>query len=237
MTLQLSNIAAGYTDEVDIIHDVSAQFERGRVSLIIGPNGAGKSTLLKSIMGITKIKSGKVTVDGQDVTAVGPAKVVRNGVVYVPQERSVFGHMTVHENLLMGAWTMRNKRSLIQAKLKSVTETFSILTAKRREKAVKLSGGQQKVLEVSRGLMVNTKYILLDEPTTGLAPVVAHQLYSEVRKLTKQEIGCVIVDQNIREALQIADYVYLLELGRIKDEGPIDQFGKKIEGVVKDWLK
>lgn len=237
MTLQISNISAGYTDDVDIVHDVSAEFERGRVSLIIGPNGAGKSTLLKSIMGITKIKSGKVAVDGHDVTAVGPARVVRNGVVYVPQERSVFGHMAVHENLLMGAWTMRNKRSLIQAKLESVTKIFPILISKRREKAVRLSGGQQKVLEVSRGLMVNTKYILLDEPTTGLAPVVAHQLYSEVRELTKQDIGCVIVDQNIRESLEIADYVYLLELGIIKDEGPIDQFSKKIEDIVKDWLK
>jgi len=223
MLLQLREVEAGYLRGVNVLQGVNLHVNPGELVCLIGPNGAGKSTVLRAISGLVKPSQGQILFDGQDITGLRPDLVLRHGIAHVPQGHSAFPEMSVHENLLMGAYTLRNRKER-QRRLDRVYGMFPLLAERRREKAGNLSGGQQKVLEIGRALMMAPRMILFDEPSLGLAPRMARMVFDIIKRL-KEEAGVTIlmVEQNAKSGLAISDRGYVLELGRARLEGPAHQ--------------
>ncbi|MFQ5841341.1 MAG: ABC transporter ATP-binding protein [Thermodesulfobacteriota bacterium] len=216
--LELKDIHSGY-EGVEILHGVSLTVEKEKIYCIIGPNGSGKSTLLKTIFGFVKPKKGKIFFDGNDITGHEPEQILRKGMCYVLQRRSIFPDLSVKKNLKMGAYIREDKEE-IRKDMEGVFELFPVLKEKREGMAGILSGGEQRMLEFARALMVYPKLILLDEPSAGLAPKVVKDtlgLISEMRE--KERITFLIVEQKVRTVLEISDYGYVVDLGRIKSKG------------------
>ena len=220
MLLELQQVEAGYLPGINVLQGVSLGVEPGELVCLIGPNGAGKSTVLRTISGLLKPKQGQVIFDGQDIGGLRPDSVLRAGIAHVPQGHSSFPAMSVHENLLMGAYTVRD-RAVRARRLERVYAMFPFLAERRKEKAGNLSGGQQKILEIGRALMMSPRVMLLDEPSLGLAPKMARQVFDTVKRL-REEGGMTIlmVEQNAKSALAISDRAYVLELGKERLEGP-----------------
>lgn len=220
MLLELEGVIAGYLRGVHVLHGVSLGVRAGELVCLIGPNGAGKSTVLRVISGLLRPSSGRVRFDGRDIGGLRPDLVLRCGIAHVPQGHSAFPGMTVHENLLMGAYTLRD-RAERQRRMEMVFELFPLCVDRRDEKAGNLSGGQQKVLEIARALMLKPKMMLLDEPSLGLAPKMARLVFDTVRHLRDEGgVTVLMVEQNAKSALAISDRAYVLELGRERLEGP-----------------
>jgi ABC-type branched-subunit amino acid transport system ATPase component len=218
--LELRDVVAGYGAS-RILHGVSAKiFERELVT-IIGPNGAGKSTLLKSVFGIARVFSGEIWYNGKKINGFKPHELVRRGIAYVPQLENVFPSLTVEENLKMGAFIRNDKR--IENDIKSIYYMFVDLYEKRKEKANNLSGGQRQMLALARGLMTNPKLILLDEPSAGLSPLARDEVLKKVKEIKSKGIGIVLVEQNVRKSLEIADRCYILAMGRNIFDGTADE--------------
>jgi ABC-type branched-subunit amino acid transport system ATPase component len=236
--LEVSGLRAGYVTGVDILSGVSMAVAENAVTLVIGPNGAGKSTLLRAIFGILKPSAGHVRFRGNDVTGANPSKLKASGVSYVTQDINSFPLLTVEENLLMGAWVFRRDRRRLSRQLESVYAMFPILKDKRRDSAGSLSGGQGRMLSVARELMTQPSLLLIDEPTVGLAPNLAAQVYS-LLSAAKAATGAAIllVEQNVEEALPLADHLYLLNLGQVKAEGPGRDFdNSRVRALVQECL-
>lgn len=221
--LKVHDLSAGYYRDLLILRDLKIEARPG-ITAILGANGVGKSTLLKAIYGFLRPQSGTVELDDSDLLGLNTHEMVRAGVSYLPQQSSVFTHMTVEENLKMGAWTFRRDRDRIAMKLEENYERFPLLREKRRQHAGELSGGQQRMVELGRGLMADPKVFLVDEPTAGLAKILTSQVYDMLVQLREMGLIIILVDQEIRDALAIADYVYVLDLGRNKLEGPPSHF-------------
>jgi len=234
--LRTERLSSGYGDR-PVIRDVDIRVSEGCVTALFGPNGAGKSTLLKTIFGMLPPLSGRVLLDGDDVTGLEPAEMLKRGVAYVPQERSIFPDLTVEENLKMAGWLIRGNRSLLRKRIEEIFTLFPVLEKMRTKKSILLSGGQQRMLEVARALMLAPQIIVMDEPSAGLAPNVLFELLSMVSGLKNAGKTIFIVDQNIREAVKIADYVYVLERGEVTFEGGVNTFMKSMEDLVRSWLK
>lgn len=219
MLLALHDVVAGYLRGVDVLQGVTLHVHPGEILCLIGPNGAGKSTVLRTISGLLRPSQGQVRFDGQEITGLRPDLVLRRGIAHVPQGHSAFPDMSIHENLLMGAYTVKDQRTR-RDRLDRVYGMFSTLAERRNEKAGNLSGGQQKVLEIGRALMMTPRMMLLDEPSLGLAPRTARMVFETIKRL-RDEAGMTIlmVEQNARSALAIADRGYVLELGRERLEG------------------
>lgn len=217
--LELQGIVAGYLRGVQVLQGVSLRVDAGELVCLIGPNGAGKSTVLRAISGLLTPTAGEIRFDGQAIGGLRPDLVLRRGIAHVPQGHSAFPEMTVHENLLMGGYTVTD-RTERRRRLERVYTLFPICAERRHEKAGNLSGGQQKVLEIGRALMLQPRMILLDEPSMGLAPKLARVVFETVGRL-RQEGGATIlmVEQNAKSALAISDRGYVLELGRERLEG------------------
>jgi len=224
--LKAEKVSVSYIGDIDILNSVSVKVEQGKVFAVIGPNGAGKSTLLKTMFGILIPRSGKIMLDDTDITYVPPHERLRKGVSYIPQESGIFPTMSVRENLELAAWLFRKDKNLVKEKIDNVLERFQRLKEKLDVRAGKMSGGEQKLLELAKVLINEPRYLLIDEPTVGLSPIVADSIYDELKKMTSNKLGMLIVDQYIDKALQIADYVYYIELGRIKAEGEPDVIRK-----------
>jgi branched-chain amino acid transport system ATP-binding protein len=234
MSLEAYNIVSGY-GKMEILHGVSLKAEKSKITAFIGPNGAGKSTLLKTIYGFIKPWRGQVIFDGENITNLEPDLKLKKGIVYVLQGRNIFPYMTVLENLHIAAYTWKD-RSKLKKKIKSVFERFPILKGKENRLAGNLSGGEQRILELGRVLILSPKAILFDEPTLGLAPKVIDELYEKIIELNKEDgITFLIVEQNVRKVLSIADYVYVLELGKNKLEGKANELLED-EGLKKTYL-
>jgi branched-chain amino acid transport system ATP-binding protein len=185
----------------------------------------GKSTLLKAVYGFLAPNSGEVLLEGQSILGIPTHKRIDKGISYIPQQPGIFRWMTVEENLELGGWTFRNDKDRIQRKLEENYQRFPVLKERRKSKAGELSGGMQRMVEVGRTLMTDPKVILVDEPTAGLAKLLSEEVYNMLVQLRDQEeMTIVLVDQEIRQALKIADYVYVLELGRNRFEGPVEEF-------------
>jgi len=233
--LVIDNVYSGYTQEVDILQGVSLKVESLSVTLVIGPNGSGKSTLLKTIYGFLKPKRGKISFDGEDITGLPPHILAKKGIGYILQERSVFPYMTVEENLRVALYGMGKYRD--EKALRDIYELFPILREKRHQLAATLSGGQQRMLEIARCLIINPKLILVDEPSTGLAPKIVGEVYGYMKQLIRErDVTILLVDQNIKAGLSIADDVYVLEQGKIRTR----LSGKdrdKIEDIIKSWFR
>ena len=205
--------------------DLSLTAQTGKLTTILGANGVGKSTLLKAVYGFLKPHSGQVLLNGDDVTGTATHRLIDLGISYIPQQPGVFKHMSVRENLMLGAWTFQKDKKRIDSKIEDNFNRFPILREKQHDHAGSLSGGQQRMVEIGRTLMTDPEVILVDEPTAGLAKLLSEEVYEMLVNLRDEEgLTILLVDQEIREALKIADYVYVLELGRNKFEGPPSEF-------------
>lgn len=223
--IEINDLHVGYYKDLDILRGVSMNAEQSRITTVLGANGVGKSTLLKAIYGFLKPRSGQILLQSQDISGTPPHQLINLGVSYIPQHSSVFPHMSVEDNLRLGAWTFRRDKARIQRKLEENYERFPLLSERRNDNAGLLSGGMQRMVEVGRTLMTDPKLILVDEPTAGLAKMLSEQVYRMLANLRDQEgLTMILVDQEIRQALKIADYVYVLELGRNRVDGPTQEF-------------
>lgn len=223
MLLEIKNVVAGYLRGVDVLQGVNLNVKQGELVCLIGPNGAGKSTVLRTISGLLHPTKGHIVFDGEDIGGLRPDLVLRRGISHVPQGHSSFPAMTVHENLLMGAYTMKDKAER-RRRLDTVYGMFDLLQERREEKAGNLSGGQQKVLEIGRALMLNPRMILFDEPSLGLAPKTAKMVFNTIKRLLQEAgITVLMVEQNAKSGLAISDRGYVLELGRERLQGPANE--------------
>lgn len=223
--LEIKDLYVGYYADLHILRGLNLKAENGKLTAILGANGVGKSTLLKAIYGFLKPHSGQILLDDQDVTGTPTHELINRGISYIPQQPGVFKHMSVRENLMMGAWTFKNDKARMEEKIEENYHRFPILREKQHEHAGNLSGGQQRMVEIGRTLMTDPQVILVDEPTAGLAKLLSEEVYRMLVDLRDEEgLTILLVDQEIREALKIADYVYVLELGRNKFEGPAEEF-------------
>ncbi len=223
--LEIKDLYVGYYEDLHILRGLSLAAETGKITAILGANGVGKSTLLKAIYGFLNPHSGQVLLNGRDVTGTATHQLISLGISYIPQQPGVFKHMSVRENLMMGAWTFQNDSKRMESKIEENYKRFPILREKQHDQAGSLSGGQQRMVEIGRTLMTDPEVILVDEPTAGLAKLLSEEVYRMLIDLRDVEgLTILLVDQEIREALKIADYVYVLELGRNKFEGPASDF-------------
>ncbi|HWF57917.1 MAG TPA: ABC transporter ATP-binding protein [Candidatus Dormibacteraeota bacterium] len=213
--LSAVDVTAGY-DGPPILDRVTVHAEARATTVILGPNGAGKSTLAKAIMGLLTVSSGRVELNGEDVTGMGPHKLVRRGVGYLPQLMNIFDQMSVLENLQMGGYTLRNT---MQARIDTVLELFPDLAKDRQKKSGTLSGGQQRMLALARLLMTEPKVAILDEPTAGLSPLYAERVWEQIDRIRELGVGLLVVEQNASMAMDHADSVYLLAQGRNVSSG------------------
>jgi branched-chain amino acid transport system ATP-binding protein len=237
MGIEVKNLVVGYTPEVDILKGISLSASDRKVTCVFGPNGSGKSTLLKAIYGILKPKDGEIFFNGKKINGMKPYELVNIGLGYIPQERSLFLEHTVYENLKLSAWNFRKDEEKVEKVITEALNLFPDLKGKLHAKASKLSGGQQRMIEFSRAIISGCRAILVDEPTAGLAPIPAKHVYETLEKMKKEGITMLLVDQNIRLALSIADYVYMLNYaGEIEREGQKSEFEKELQDLVKKWI-
>ena len=215
--LEIDNIKVRYSG-LAVLQGVSAQVNEGETVAVVGSNGAGKSTLLRAVMGTQRVFEGAIRFQGEAIHNLRTEAIVRKGIVYVPEEKMLFSPLTVEENILMGAYTL-NDESRIQQNLESVYELFPHLRERRQQAASTLSGGEQQMLAIGRGLMSDPKVLMLDEPSLGLAPKLVDEVLDTVGRLKQQGMTIVLVEQNVREALDLADRAYVLQTGRIVAEG------------------
>lgn len=215
--LKISNLNVSY-GAIHAIHDVSMEVGDGEIVSLIGANGAGKTTILHSITGLKKADSGTIEYNGQDLIKTEPSKIVTLGMAHVPEGRHVFPAMTVEENLEMGAYITSDKEK-IKKTAESVFERFPRLKERRKQLAGTLSGGEQQMLAVGRALMSNPSILLMDEPSMGLSPLLIREIFSIIKAVHEQGITVLLVEQNAKMALSIADRAYVLETGRISMTG------------------
>ena len=204
-------MTGGYGRGADILHDCTLAVEEGEIAVIVGPNGAGKSTAMKAVFGMLNVREGAVRLNGEDITALTPQARVAKGMAFVPQTSNIFTSMTVEENLEMGAFLRKDD---ISGTMEQVYKLFPILREKRRQHAGELSGGQRQQVAVGRALMTQPKVLMLDEPTAGVSPIVMDELFDRIIEVARTGISILMVEQNARQALQIADKGYVLVQGR-----------------------
>ncbi|KZY40691.1 ABC transporter ATP-binding protein [Roseovarius sp. HI0049] len=223
--LEMKNLSVGYYRDLNILSDLDIKARQGQITTILGANGVGKSTALKAAFGFLAPNKGEILLDGESVLGIPPHEKILKGLAYIPQQPGVFKDMTVEENLELGAWTFRRDRKQVRQKVEANYDRFPALRDKRKQVTGELSGGQQRMVEIGRTLMSEPKMLLVDEPTAGLSKMLAEEVYEMLTDLSKiDKLTILLVDQEIRHALKIADYVYVLELGRNKFEGPASEF-------------
>ena len=211
--LEIKDLYVSY-GMMEVLHGISLKVEDKELVSVIGPNGAGKSTLIKTIMGLVKPKSGQILYNGEDITNIPAHKRAAMGIGYVPEGRRVFDKLSVEENLLMGAYELKDK-ARIQDNLKMVYDIFPRLGERKGQLAGSMSGGEQQMLAIGRALMLNPKTILIDEVSMGLMPIMVNTCFDVIKKLNEQGITILVVEQNANKALKVADRGYVLETGNI----------------------
>jgi branched-chain amino acid transport system ATP-binding protein len=215
--LHIDDVAV-YYDGIQALKGVSMHVLPGELLAIIGANGAGKTTLLRTISGVLRARSGSIRFDKRELTRLSPYDIVRLGVAQSPEGRQLFGGLTVLENLRLGA-VQRSDRSAIASDLEYVYELFPVLRERRQQRAGTLSGGEQQMLAIGRALMARPRLLLLDEPSLGLAPLLVERIFSVIARLKTERVTLVLVEQNARMALEVADRAYVMETGQVKLQG------------------
>ena len=211
-----AKMTAGYGDGPDIISSCSITANRGEIVAILGPNGAGKSTAMKAMLGLLKLKSGSVTLNGEDISKINPQDRVKKGISFVPQTRNVFAELTVRENLEIGGFLTEGS---LENKIESIYSLFPILSEKKSQVVGQLSGGQRQQVALGRALMSDPSVLMLDEPTAGVSPIVMDELFEHIIKVKKTNVAVIVVEQNAKQALSISDRGYVLVTGQNKFEG------------------
>ena len=209
------NLVAGYGG-ADILHGCSVDVNEGEIAVIVGPNGSGKSTAMKAIFGMLNLKSGSVKINGEDISSISVFERVKKGMAFVPQTNNVFTSLTVEENLEMGAFLQKDDFSSI---MEEVYSLFPVLKEKRKQEAGELSGGQRQQVAVGRALMTKPKVLMLDEPTAGVSPIIMDELFDRIIEVSKRGISILMVEQNAKQALNIADKGFVLTQGNNKFSG------------------
>jgi branched-chain amino acid transport system ATP-binding protein len=215
--LEVENVSAAY-GLVQILRDVSFKVNEKEIVSIIGPNGAGKTTLVKTIMGLIKPKSGSIKFKGETISGMNTYDIVKKGITMIPEGREIFPRMTVEENLLLGAYTIKDRAKVKETKEK-VFDIFPVLKKKEKALAQTLSGGEQQMLVICRSLMSNPQLLILDEPSLGLAPIIVEKVLDTVRTVNDEGVTVLLVEQNIHDSLNVANRGYVLEEGKIILEG------------------
>ena len=218
--LIVNGVFAGY-GKMTILNGTTARIRRGAITTVIGPNGAGKSTLFKTIFGLLPVRSGTITLDDRDITNCSPRDILDAGVVYIPQGRNIFPELSVRHNLELGGVALPDQASL-PARLDKIMRQFPMLKEKANAQASTLSGGQQKMLEVARGMLLDPKLVLIDEPSIGLSPLMVQEVFSILKGLRDKGVTILLIEQNAKQALQMSDYGLVMEQGqtRIEDTAP-----------------
>ena len=231
--LSLSEVHCGYGN-IEIIKGISLTVEKGQIVAIIGANGAGKTTTLKSIAGLLPVRSGSITFDGNDITKVKPHDVVKMGISQIPEGRQVFSELSVQDNLIMGGYTISD-RHLIKTRIEEQYNRFPRLKERYKQMAGTLSGGEQQMLAIARALISSPRMLLLDEPSMGLSPLFVEEVFEIIQELRDGGMTILLVEQNAGMALEIADYAYALETGKIVIEGTGEEMMRN-EEVRKAYL-
>jgi branched-chain amino acid transport system ATP-binding protein len=235
--LELDGVTSGYMGDIDVLRDVSLTIRKGHISGLIGLNGAGKSTLFKTIYGFLKPKSGTVRLGGRDITGKAPHTLIDDGVWYIPQESSLFSYLTVEENLRLPLEGRKQRfGATLEQRYEDTLTRFPVLREKLKAQAGDLSGGQQKSLEFAKAYMVQPEVCLIDEPSIGLAPKVAADIFQWIRLFAESGMGILLVDHNVRRVVAMADYVYVLSLGEITASGTPADFQGDLHAQVREWL-
>ncbi|MDQ0469221.1 ABC transporter ATP-binding protein [Labrys wisconsinensis] len=234
--LAVDGLRVAYERDIEILRGVDLGIEAGGLAAIIGPNGAGKSTLLKAVAGLAPVVGGTTTFLGARIDGLSPPALRRLGIAFVAQEDSVFPEMSVRENLRLGGWVRRKERAWLDRRIEECAALFPAIVPHLDRRAGLLSGGQRKLVEVARGLVAEPKLLLLDEPTAGLSPAMVRELYRQLARLKQAGISILLVEQNVREALEVADHVYVLAMGLNDVDGPAREISRRLPEIVQGWL-
>ncbi|MEE9420677.1 MAG: ABC transporter ATP-binding protein [Desulfatiglandaceae bacterium] len=217
--LEVENVTAGYGNGPDILKGLSLEIEQEKIYCLIGPNGAGKSTLLRAICGLLHPREGRVVFKGETINRLRTEEILRKGISFVPQDRSLFPDMSVKENLRMGGYILKNRREL-KGRIEKVFRMFPVLRERSNQQAKTLSGGEQQMLATGRSLVLRPTVMMLDEPSLGLAPKVAKWIFKSINQLNNEGVTIILVEQNARKGLECADWGCVLDLGKNRFEGP-----------------
>lgn len=215
--ININDLTAGYGKMV-VLHNLSLKVNAGEIVCLIGPNGAGKSTVIRSIYGFTTIRKGKITYKADDITNLGPVATLKKGISYILQESGIFPEMTIEENLRMGGY-LKNDLNFVKKRIGELYKDYPILAERRNKKAKILSGGERRMLELAKGLVLHPRILLLDEPSLGLAPKVMQEIFEKIRWLNSEGLTIMLVEQNAKKGLEVSDRGYVLASGQIKYEG------------------
>ncbi|MNV01361.1 Lipopolysaccharide export system ATP-binding protein LptB [compost metagenome] len=235
--LAMESVTAGYMGDIDVLRNVSLSVSAGHISGLIGLNGAGKSTLMKTICGFLRPKTGKVTWAGKDISGKAPHTMIDDGLWYIPQESSLFPYLTVEENLRLPLEGRRKQfGAVIEQRFADTLQRFPVIKEKLKDKAGNLSGGQQKSLEFAKAYMVQPKVCLIDEPSIGLSPRVATEVFQWITAFAGAGMGILLVDHNVRRVVAMSDRIYVLSLGEITASGTPGDFSGDLHAQVRQWL-
>lgn len=233
--LSVDHVTAGYAPGLDILEDISLSVHRGAISGLIGLNGAGKSTLMKVICGFLSPRTGRIVLDGEEITNRPPYRMIDLGLWYIPQESSLFPMMSVKDNFELVARRHPEKEKAL-ARIPAVLDEFTFLRDKYREPAGSLSGGQQKILELAKLRLVQPRVCLIDEPSLGLAPAIVDEVYGFIASCADDGMGILLVDHNVRAVIKLSTWVSVLSLGQITASGPVESFRTDLHSQVQEWL-
>jgi branched-chain amino acid transport system ATP-binding protein len=235
--LEMDGVTAGYMGDIDVLRGVSLTVWEGRISGLIGLNGAGKSTLFKTIYGFLQPKTGVVRLAGNDISGKAPHTLIDDGLWYIPQESSLFPYLTVEENLRLPLEGRRKQYGdVLEQRLDDTLTRFPLMREKFKAQAGDLSGGQQKSLEFAKAYMVQPRVCLIDEPSIGLAPKVAVEVFQWIKAFAESGMGILLVDHNVRRVVSMSDHIYVLSLGEITASGTPEDFRGDLHAQVREWL-
>lgn len=239
--LTLENISAGYVADIDILRNVNVEIAEGAITGLIGLNGAGKSTIMKAICGFLAPSAGKIRFSGEDITGIPAHRVIDHQISYIPQESSLFNFMSVENNLMLPLEHLARKKigltmADLAGRLENCFEKFPLLRERRNAKAGDLSGGQQKMVEFAKAYLQRPRLCLIDEPSIGLAPKIAEEVYQWINLFAAEKMAILLVDHNVRRVVKMSSYIYVLSLGEITAKGKPEDFSGDLHEQVKAWL-
>jgi ABC-type branched-subunit amino acid transport system ATPase component len=235
--LRLENVTAGYAQDIDVLRDVSLEVHAGQVSGLIGLNGAGKSTVVKTICGFLPPKAGRIEMQGASIAGIEPHRLIDHGICCIPQESSLFPYLSVEENLLLPLQgRARRFGATIRSRYEEMLGIFPMLAERRRAQAGDLSGGQQKQLEFAKAWLQQPRLCLVDEPSIGLSPILAEEVFRWIERFAGEGMGILLIDHNVRRVVKMSDRIHVLSLGRITAAGGREDFQGDLHEQVRQWL-